>query len=314
MLSLEVSKLYTAEPLPHGPDIIHSLKLTLLIFIFLTTSLTWACDSTINGIGRFHHVQDSDFPQEHVLIHSYTKVPFNSKLPTILFFVGGPGANPSSSEFFVDGLNVIFFEQRGVGCSRPNSKTMFLNPKFYSSEKTVQDAKVILDDYGVTKAFIYGHSYGSVLATMFASLFPEKTEKLILEGTIYEASEEFWKPERRRGLLQKTFDSLTEEQKKMILEYSSNGVAPSSWFSVVGMMMSYLDDGYEAYKRFLSNVLTMDAGNFESFISSFYPQKGFLRISPEDASDGEVVFGMITCKELSGTSSFANQSLIFDEN
>lgn len=298
------------------------LKLVLSLFILFSchpllayqTGSEFCQLNPINGISRFHQITDPDFPNEKINIHSYTKNIFNPELPTLVFFTGGPGANPRGSEFFLEGFNVLFFESRGMGCSRPESASLFLNPKYYSTKKTAEDVLQILNDYKIDKAFIYGHSYGTVVASMFAHLFPERTQKLILEGVIGSGNLGIWNSERRRHNLQKTFSELPIELKEKILHYSRNNKVPKNWYSNLGTMISYIDNGYEIFKDFLANILSMEENAFISFVETFYSPKGFLHIAPEEASDGEVLFGMLTCQELKGTQPQASFYLEFDNS
>lgn len=270
----------------------------------------------ILGSSRLHQVFDSDFPNERILIHSYTKTNIDNKKPTILFFSGGPGASPRGSEFILEGYNIIFFEQRGLGCSKPDTVSTFLNPKFYSSEKIVSDAFKIIKDYDLKKIIVYGHSYGTVLGTVFASKYPELVEKVVLEGVIGVGNQGIWRSERRRQLLQKTFLELSDLIREKILYYSRHPLVPNTWFSVIGMMMSYLDNGYETYKNFLENIFEMNEEDLISFINNFYSTKGLSNTSipMEDALDGEVTFGMITCQELSGTNPTSSMNMYFDQD
>lgn len=286
--------------------------LTILLFPMLAmgyeTGRDFCKKNPVNGFSRFHETE------KNVIIHSYVKKKFDPAKPVILFFTGGPGSSPRSSEFDLPDYNIIFFEQRGMGCSRPQNARTFLNPDFYSSRKSVNDARKVLEDYGVKKAIIYGHSYGTILGTIFASLHPEMTEKLILEGIIYKGDIGIWKSEIKRRKLQETFDSLSHDQQERIISLSDSGKLPATWFSVVGTMMSYLDNGSILYRDFLKNVLPMDDENLIPFIHTFYMQKGFKDISPLHSNDGEVVFGMLTCKELSGLEDFSDSSLYFDKD
>ena len=54
----------------------------------------------------------------------------------------------------------------------------------YSFHLLAQNNKKLLDSLGVKKAFVLGHSIGGILATRFALMYPEQTEKLILENPI----------------------------------------------------------------------------------------------------------------------------------
>lgn len=291
----------------------------LLLMASLTSSIlafedavTYCQKNPIDGISTLHKIQDSDFPNEEIYIHSYVKNKIDPKKKTVLFFSGGPGASPRSSEFKLDSVNIIFFEQRGMGCSRPSSPDLFLNPKFYSSKKSISDAARILEDYKVNQAIIYGHSYGTILATMFAHFYPEKTDKVIIEGVIGNANIGIWQSEHRRMKLQETFEALDQNLKDKVLKYSRHLEIPTSWFSVVGTMMSYLDNGYDTYKTFLANILEMDEESLVPFIKNFYAQKGLLNTELLAAHDGDITFGMITCQELSGTHPTSSMRLEFD--
>jgi pimeloyl-ACP methyl ester carboxylesterase len=54
----------------------------------------------------------------------------------------------------------------------------------YSFHQLARNTKQLLDTLGVKKAVLVGHSMGSMLATRFALLYPETTEKLVLENPI----------------------------------------------------------------------------------------------------------------------------------
>ncbi|HEX8328643.1 MAG TPA: alpha/beta hydrolase [Hymenobacter sp.] len=54
----------------------------------------------------------------------------------------------------------------------------------YSFHQLARNTKRLLDTLGVRKAAIVGHSMGGMLATRFALMYPEATEKLVLENPI----------------------------------------------------------------------------------------------------------------------------------
>ncbi|RZJ77158.1 MAG: alpha/beta hydrolase [Flavobacterium sp.] len=76
-----------------------------------------------------------------------------------------------------DGYRVIVPDQIGFG----KSSKPFIH---YSFHQLATWNKKLLDTLGVQKASILGHSMGGMLATRFALLYPEKTEKLLLENPI----------------------------------------------------------------------------------------------------------------------------------
>jgi proline iminopeptidase len=244
-------------------------------------------------------------------IYTYLKKVFNPSWPTLLFFTGGPGVSSRSTEFDLPETNIIFFEQRGISCSRPELESTFLNPDFYSSINTARDAFEILKAYKLSQATIYGHSYGTIPATIFASLFKKQTRSLILEGVVFHADETLWRPLLKKKMLQNLFDQLPVRLKEKISYWSHHQNVPNNWFSKVGNMMMYLDDGITAYNIFLENVLEMPEENFIPFINNFYsdPNK-----TEETFDFGDIAFGMIACQEMSMALDMLSMNYVFDEN
>ncbi|MDE3742032.1 alpha/beta fold hydrolase [Maribacter polysaccharolyticus] len=77
-----------------------------------------------------------------------------------------------------DGYRVIVPDQIGFGkSSKPDNYQ-------YSFQALAKNTKAILDTLKVTKTAVLGHSMGGMLATRFALMYPETTEKLILENPI----------------------------------------------------------------------------------------------------------------------------------
>lgn len=75
------------------------------------------------------------------------------------------------------GYRVIVPDQIGFG----KSSKAFIN---YSFQQMALWNKQLLDTLGVQKACVLGHSMGGMLATRFALMYPERTEKLLLENPI----------------------------------------------------------------------------------------------------------------------------------
>jgi len=263
-------------------------------------------------------VDYSDLSKGQTQIYAYTKKVFNPDLPTVIFFTGGPGVSSRATEFALPHTNVLFFEQRGISCSRPKTKELFLNPDFYSSENTAKDALAVIKAWGLSQVSVFGHSYGTIAATVFASLFPSATRTLILEGVVYHADETLWLTKTRDQLLQNVFNSMTAEEKQKILELSKSNLVPNSWFSKIGNMMLYLNNGTEAYKTFLQGILSNSDMDLPSFINNFFPDPN----KPEETfSFGDVTMGMIACREMSMadprmslTTIFKNGVLVSDHN
>lgn len=254
-------------------------------------------------------VDYNNLSKGYTSIYSYTKKPFNPNLPSIIYFTGGPGSSSRASEFTLERSNVIFLEQRGISCSKPETKELYLDPKFYSSVNTAKDAKLVLDSYGIKKATIYGQSYGTVPATIFASMFKSQTNNLILEGVIFNGNETLWHSPVKKHLLQNFFNQLSSADQEKVLNYSQSGLVPSNWFSKVGGMLLYMNNGIETYKTFLESLLTMDEDTFVSFIRNFYPNEK----EAEDFSFGDVTMGMIGCQEISMNNQELSLNLVFQD-
>ncbi|MEZ4913754.1 MAG: alpha/beta hydrolase [Chitinophagales bacterium] len=77
-----------------------------------------------------------------------------------------------------EGFRVIVPDQIGFGKS---SKPQHFQ---YTFQQLALNTKAILDSLQIQKTAVLGHSMGGMLATRFALMFPDITEKLILENPI----------------------------------------------------------------------------------------------------------------------------------
>lgn len=112
---------------------------------------------------------------EHYLLH-YRSRPED---PVLLFIHGGPGQTESFIAFVVEeyaerDYNIVYYDQRGAG------KTWLRNRKSRPDTETLKKdlLEIVLylkRQYGKEKIGILGHSWGSVLGSMFALEHPEHT-------------------------------------------------------------------------------------------------------------------------------------------
>lgn len=77
-----------------------------------------------------------------------------------------------------EGFRVIVPDQIGFG------KSTKPDHFYYTFQQLAQNTKTLLDTLHIKKTAILGHSMGGMLATRFALMYPETTEKLILENPI----------------------------------------------------------------------------------------------------------------------------------
>jgi pimeloyl-ACP methyl ester carboxylesterase len=84
----------------------------------------------------------------------------------------------TANDLAKDGYRVVIPDQIGFGKS---SKATNIQ---YTFQLLAQNTKAVLDELKITKVNVLGHSMGGMLATRFALMYPDMTEKLILENPI----------------------------------------------------------------------------------------------------------------------------------
>lgn len=77
-----------------------------------------------------------------------------------------------------EGFRVVMPDQIGFGKSSKPKQYQF------SFHQLAENTKAIMDDLGIEKFMVLGHSMGGMLASRMAVMYPENVEKLILENPI----------------------------------------------------------------------------------------------------------------------------------
>ena len=104
----------------------------------------------------------------------------NPKGIPVIFLHGGPGAGFSDSDkqFFDESkYNVLFFDQRGASRSKP-----FGSIENNTTQDLLVDIDHILDTLGFDQVYVFGGSWGSTLALVYAIHNPKRVLGLILRG------------------------------------------------------------------------------------------------------------------------------------
>jgi len=119
----------------------------------------------------------------HVLLAQgqsiYLKAFGERKGKPIIFLHGGPGYNSANfeattaPELSKRGFFVIVYDRRGEGRSKDPSET-------FTFQQTFEDLKTIYQQYGLTRSTLIGHSFGGMVATLFAESYPERVQSVIL--------------------------------------------------------------------------------------------------------------------------------------
>lgn len=98
----------------------------------------------------------------------------------IVFIHGGPGAgtSPFDRRFFdPEKYRIILFDQRGAGQSKPHAS---LNDN--STSHLVADIEKIRQHLNIEKWAVFGGSWGSTLALVYAEAFPTRVLGMVLRG------------------------------------------------------------------------------------------------------------------------------------
>lgn len=246
---------------------------------------------------------------------------FSTNKKTIIHFNGGPGGTSYGTNFdALTDFNVIYFNQRGAAFSRPENKDLLNHEDYYSSESTARDALQIVKHLGLKKVTAYGHSYGTVPATIFASLFPENTENVILEGVVFDGSVKLWTAEHRLKLVQRYFDGLDDSMKRTILKYSHHPKVFVGWFSKLAQQLMYDTSFREKMNAFLKQIFeateNQNPEDYEKQIISKLAFYGFRNISEisESIYFSSMMFKYLSCKELSADNDYSTFYAAFDAN
>lgn len=98
----------------------------------------------------------------------------------VLFIHGGPGSGCGKFDrryFDPQKYRIILFDQRGAGRSTPHAEL-----KDNTSQALVEDIEKIRVHLGVDKWVLFGGSWGSTLALLYAQAYPERVSSMILRG------------------------------------------------------------------------------------------------------------------------------------
>jgi proline iminopeptidase len=98
----------------------------------------------------------------------------------VVFLHGGPGAGcePWQRRFFDPRrYRIILFDQRGSGRSTPHAD---LNDN--TTRHLVADMEIIRQRLGIERWLLFGGSWGSTLALVYAETYPERVLGLVLRG------------------------------------------------------------------------------------------------------------------------------------
>jgi proline iminopeptidase len=103
------------------------------------------------------------------------------KPSSIIYLHGGPGGHitddiiKSLASLADEGYDIYFYDQIGSGLSDRLSDITS-----YTVDRHIRDLLAITEKLGGRKVILIGQFWGAILATLFASSYPEKIERLVL--------------------------------------------------------------------------------------------------------------------------------------
>ncbi|GAB6898049.1 alpha/beta fold hydrolase [Kineosporia succinea] len=138
----------------------------------------------------------------------------------VLFIPGGPGLasvipyrglRRAATRL---GLDVIMVEHRGIGLSRRDANGHDLPLSAVTVTAAADDLAAVLDAAGVPDAVVYGSSYGSYLAQVFAARHPGRVAALVLDSPLLSVEDDLAdvRAHRRRRLWDEDPTGLTDDR------------------------------------------------------------------------------------------------------
>ncbi len=141
----------------------------------------------------------------------------------VVFLHGGPGGkcSPKSRRYFdPNHYRIVLFDQRGAGRSTPpvcleNNSPVHL----------VNDIEVLRKHLNIDTWHVFGGSWGSTLALLYASAYPDKIKSLILRGIfLMEAQDINWLYHDNKNIFPEAWEEFAhyipeDERKDLIAAY-----------------------------------------------------------------------------------------------
>jgi len=126
---------------------------------------------SVNGVQLFVEVFGSKLSADGPLV---------KERPTVLALHGGPSDHAhmlSMVSPLRDCAQVVMYDHRGCGRSEAG------DPSLWVMEQWADDVRGVCDVLGIENPIVYGHSFGGMVAQMYAVRHPGHASKLIFAGT-----------------------------------------------------------------------------------------------------------------------------------
>ncbi|WP_131781272.1 alpha/beta fold hydrolase [Legionella gresilensis] len=120
----------------------------------------------------------------------------NPNGPAVVYNHGGPGGAcaPKCSQWFdPKHYNIILYDQRGTGQSKPSVANQTAHPKQFSDltiDDMAQDLDKLRQSLNIKQWLVFGGSWGSTLSLYYAAKYPQHITGLIIYGIFLNTIEE----------------------------------------------------------------------------------------------------------------------------
>ncbi|PEQ52411.1 alpha/beta fold hydrolase [Bacillus cereus] len=145
----------------------------------------------------------------------------------IVFLHGGPG---SEHRFFLPHMvplskkfKLVFYDQRGCGKSDLSENDQ------YSMKNEVENLEALRIQLGFEKMNLFGESWGSILALLYATTYPERVNKILLTAAI--------------GVTSKGLERVSKELEKRLTE--DDKIKLSKWEENVKIEEASIEDLFQ---------------------------------------------------------------------
>lgn len=145
---------------------------------------------------------------------------------TVLLFHGknfnGAYFGETMTALLEEGFNVLVPDQIGFGKS---TKPDYYH---YTFQQLAQNTKALMDSLAINQTVVLGHSMGGMLATRFALMYPQTTEKMVLENPI---GLEDWKKKVPYQGIDKWYQDELAKTYEGVKQYMAKSYYDNNWKS-----------------------------------------------------------------------------------
>lgn len=172
---------------------------------------------------------------EHYLLHYKT----TDEAPVLIFIHGGPGQSESMIAYIVEeyvgrNYNIVYYDQRGAGKTYLKSKKMKPDTEILKKD-LLEVVLYVKKVYQKEKIGILGHSWGSVLGSMFALEHPEHTLCYIGCGQVVNLMEnEQVGYEKLKAAIERSGNRGDSKKLEKIGEYPGTGAFDMQFYRKMG--------------------------------------------------------------------------------